>query len=306
MKTNLSSQITLKRIPTRYYRPENAYENSVLTRLEKISTDIYESIDGGSLAIAKEIAEGIRSKQKENQQYVLALPGGRSPLTVYKELIRMHKKEGLSFANVIVFVEYEFYPLVTASSGNLASLKDALLNHIDIKSEHINAPDGMMPKDAIINFCREYEKKIEEVGGIDYMLLGVGQNSNIMFNPSGTPLSARTRLVLLEGAARKEASRTFPSIDSVPAGVITMGISTMMNAKTLTLMAWGEEKADIVARTVEGKVTDAVPSSLLQNHLQAKLVIDLSAGYHLTRISNPWLVTSCEWDNRRIGHNIKV
>ncbi|MDL2265055.1 glucosamine-6-phosphate deaminase [Parabacteroides sp. OttesenSCG-928-G21] len=304
MKTNLSSQITLKRIPTRYYRPENAYENSVLTRLEKISTDIYESIDGGSLAIAKEIAEGIRSKQKENQQYVLALPGGRSPLTVYKELIRMHKKEGLSFANVIVFVEYEFYPLVTASSGNLASLKDALLNHIDIKSEHINAPDGMMPKDAIINFCREYEKKIEEVGGIDYMLLGVGQNSNIMFNPSGTPLSARTRLVLLEGAARKEASRTFPSIDSVPAGVITMGISTMMNAKTLTLMAWGEEKADIVARTVEGKVTDAVPSSLLQNHLQAKLVIDLSAGYHLTRISNPWLVTSCEWDNKQIRRAI--
>lgn len=304
MKTNLSSQITLTRIPTRYYRPENAFEHSVLTRLEKIPTDIYESLEEGSKAIALELATAIRRKQEMREMFVLALPGGRSPLTIYKELIRMHKEEQLSFSNVIVFVEYEFYPLSNASSGNVSQLKAELLDHIDILPENIYAPDGMMPKDDIIEFCAQYEQTINEVGGIDCMLLGVGHTSNIMFNASGTTISSRTRLVYLEGAARKEASRTFPSIDSVPAGVITMGISTMMNAKNVILMAWGEDKAGIIAKTVENKVTDAVPSSYLQNHPHAKVVIDLNAGYELTRISHPWLVTSAEWDNQLIRRAI--
>ena len=120
MKTNLSSQITLTRIPLRYYRPENAFEHSVLTRLEKIPTNIYESAEEGSFAIAKEIATQIRKKQDIGKPFVIALPGGRSPLSVYKELIRMHKEEKLSFRNVIAFVEYEFYSLAHPSAGNLA------------------------------------------------------------------------------------------------------------------------------------------------------------------------------------------
>jgi len=304
MKTDLSSQITLTRIPIRYYRPENAFEHSVLTRLEKIPTDIYESMTEGSIAIAQEIAKAIRKKQEAGKHIALAIPGGRSPLNVYDELIRMHKEEELSFSNVIIFVEYEFYPLPTATAGNLARLKEELLDHIDILPENIYAPDGMMPKDCIIEFCQNYEKKIKQIGGIDYMLMGVGHTSNIMFNAGGTPISTRTRLIFLEGAARKEASRTFPSVDSVPAGVISMGISTMMNAKNVILMAWGEDKAGIIAKTVEDKVSDAIPSSYLQNHPHAKVVIDLSAAYDLTRISHPWLVTSCEWDNKLIRRAI--
>jgi len=304
MKTNLSSQITLTRIPTRYYHPENAFEHSVLTRLEKIPTDIYESSDKGSLAIAQEVATNIRKKQEAGQNFVLALPGGRSPETVYKELIRMHKEEQLSFSNVIIFVEYEFYPLQNAAAGNVQRLKTELLDHIDINPANIYAPDGMMPKDEIIKFCEAYDAKINEVGGIDYMLMGVGHTSNIMFNAAGTSTSTRTRLVYLEGGARKEASRTFPSIESVPAGVITMGISTMMSAKHVILMAWGEDKAGIIAKTVEDKISDQVPSSYLQNHPAAKVVIDLSAAYDLTRISHPWLVTSCEWDNKLIRRAI--
>ena len=362
MKTDLSSQITLTRIPQRYYRPENAFEHSVLTRLEKIPTNIYESADEGSFAIAKEIADQIRKKQEIGENFVMAIPGGRSPLSVYKELIRMHKEEQLSFRNVVVFVEYEFFPLVSPSAGNVAQLKEALLDHIDIAPENIYAPDGCMPKDAIIDFCRMYEENIQKAGGLDYILLGVGHASNIMFNgvgstlssrtrlvllegaarkeasrtfPSldnvpagvitmgiatmmkarghasnimfngvGSTLSSRTRLVLLEGAARKEASRTFPSLDNVPAGVITMGIATMMKARNVILMAWGEDKAKIIAKTVEGKVSDAVPSSYLQNHTNAKVVVDLSAAYDLTRISHPWLVTNCEWDNKLIRRAI--
>ena len=304
MKTNLSSQITLTRIPLRYYRPENAFEHSVLTRLEKIPTNIYESAEEGSFAIAKEIATQIRKKQDIGKPFVIALPGGRSPLSVYKELIRMHKEEKLSFRNVIAFVEYEFYPLANPSAGNLARLKEELFDQVDIDPANIYCPDGSMPKDAILDFCRQYEETIQSVGGIDCMLLGIGNSSNIMFNVGGTTISSRTRMVLLEGASRKEAARTFPSQENVPAGIITMGISTMMNARSVILMAWGEDKASIVAKTVEGKVSDAVPSSYLQNHPNAKVVIDLSAAYDLTRISHPWLVTSCEWDNKLIRRAI--
>ncbi len=304
MKTNLSSQITLTRIPTRYYRPENAFEHSVLTRLEKVPTAIYESMEEGSFAVAKEIAAQIRKKQEAGQKFVLALPGGRSPESVYKELVRMHKEEQLSFRHVIVFVEYEFYPLSSSTSGVVNRLKAELFDQVDILPENIYYPDGRMPKDAILEFCAQYEEKIQQVGGIDCMLLGIGSNSNIMFNSAGTLQSSRTRMVLLEGASRKEAAATFASTDNVPAGIITMGISTMLKARSVILMAWGDEKAAIMKETIEGKISDGTPSTYLQIHQNAKAIVDLSAAYSLTRISHPWLVTSCEWDNKLIRRAI--
>lgn len=304
MKTNLSSQITLTRIPTRYYRPENAFEHSVLTRLEKVPTTIFESMEEGSFAVAKEIAAQIRKKQEAGQKFVLALPGGRSPESVYKELVRMHKEEQLSFRHVIVFVEYEFYPLSSSTSGVVNRLKAELFDQVDILPENIYYPDGRMPKDAILEFCAQYEEKIQQVGGIDCMLLGIGSNSNIMFNSAGTLQSSRTRMVLLEGASRKEAAATFASTDNVPAGIITMGISTMLKARSVILMAWGDEKAAIMKETIEGKISDGTPSTYLQIHQNAKAIVDLSAAYSLTRISHPWLVTSCEWDNKLIRRAI--
>lgn len=304
MKTNLSSQITLTRIPTRYYRPENAFEHSVLTRLEKVPTAIYESMEEGSFAVAKEIAAQIRKKQEAGQKFVLALPGGRSPESVYKELVRMHKEEQLSFRHVIVFVEYEFYPLSSSTSGVVNRLKAELFDQVDILPENIYYPDGRMPKDAILEFCAQYEEKIQQVGGIDCMLLGIGSNSNIMFNSAGTLQSSRTRMVLLEGASRKEAAATFASTDNVPAGIITMGISTMLKARSVILIAWGDEKAAIMKETIEGKISDGTPSTYLQIHQNAKAIVDLSAAYSLTRISHPWLVTSCEWDNKLIRRAI--
>lgn len=304
MKTNLSSQITLTRIPTRYYRPENAFEHSVLTRLEKVPTTIFESMEEGSFTVAKEIAAQIRKKQEAGQKFVLALPGGRSPESVYKELVRMHKEEQLSFRHVIVFVEYEFYPLSSSTSGVVNRLKAEFFDQVDILPENIYYPDGRMPKDAILEFCAQYEEKIQQVGGIDCMLLGIGSNSNIMFNSAGTLQSSRTRMVLLEGASRKEAAATFASTDNVPAGIITMGISTMLKARSVILMAWGDEKAAIMKETIEGKISDGTPSTYLQIHQNAKAIVDLSAAYSLTRISHPWLVTSCEWDNKLIRRAI--
>ncbi|MCD7937343.1 MAG: glucosamine-6-phosphate deaminase [Tannerellaceae bacterium] len=304
MKTNLSSQITLTRIPTRYFRPENAYEHSVLTRYEKIPTTIFESADEGSIAIANEIAKQIRKKQEEGTNFVLALPGGRSPQSVFKELIRKYKEEHLSFRNVIVFNVYEFYPLVASAFSNLSYLKDYFLDHVDIDPKNVYSPDGTMPTDAIYDFCRHYEGLIRMVGGIDYMLLGIGHAGNIGFNGPGSTTSVGTRLVLLNNDDRKEASKIFKSIENVPASVITMGVSTILNAKHITLMAWGENKAEIIRRTVEGKVSDTDPATYLQNHSNARVMIDLGAAYHLTRISHPWLVSSCDWDNQLIRRAI--
>ncbi len=304
MKTNLSSQITLTRIPTRYFRPENAYEHSVLTRYEKIPTTIFESADEGSIAIANEIAKQIRKKQEEGTNFVLALPGGRSPQSVFKELIRKYKEEHLSFRNVIVFNVYEFYPLVASAFSNLSYLKDYFLDHVDIDPKNVYSPDGTMPTDAIYDFCRHYEGLIRMVGGIDYMLLGIGHAGNIGFNGPGSTTSVGARLVLLNNDDRKEASKIFKSIENVPASVITMGVSTILNAKHITLMAWGENKAEIIRRTVEGKVSDTDPATYLQNHSNARVMIDLGAAYHLTRISHPWLVSSCDWDNQLIRRAI--
>lgn len=304
MKTNLSSQITLTRIPSRYFRPENAYEHSVLTRYEKIPTTIFESADEGSVAIANEIAAQIRRKQENGENFVLALPGGRSPQSVFKELIRQYKEEHLSFRNVIVFNVYEFYPLAATAFSNLGYLKGYFLDHVDIDPKNIYSPDGTMPMDAIYEFSRHYEGLIRMVGGIDYMLLGIGHAGNIGFNGPGSTTSVGTRLVLLNNDDRKEASKIFKSIENVPASVITMGVSTILNAKQITLMAWGENKAEIIRRTVEGKVSDTDPATYLQNHTNAKVMVDLRGAYHLTRISHPWLVSNCDWDNQLIRRAI--
>ena len=304
MRENLSSQITLRRISEKYYKPENAYEYSVLTRYEKIPTHVYTSMDEGSLLVANEIATEIRRKQSENKKFVLVLPGGRSPYTLCQYLIQMHKNGELSFHNVIVFLLYEFYPLSSPANSNLTQLKETFLNHVDILPEHLFFPDGFMNKTDIHDFCSKYEETIKSFGGIDYMLLGIGMAGTIGFNCSGTSVSSRTNLTLMDDTSRKESAQLFNSIENVPAGVITMGLGTIMDAKKITLISWGESKASIIKETIEGQVVDTTPATCLQHHANVKAIIDLSSASGLTRISYPWLVTKCEWDNKLIRRAI--
>ncbi|MDR0697659.1 MAG: glucosamine-6-phosphate deaminase [Tannerella sp.] len=304
MRKNLSSQITLIRIPEKYYKPENEFEYSVLTRFEKIPAHIYASMDEGSLEIAHEIAGEIRNRQKVGKTFVLALPGGRSPHTLFQHLINIHKKEKLSFNNVVVFLLYEFYPLSNATNSNLHQLQEAFLNHVDILPKNIFYPDGFINKNDISEFCEKYEKKIKDVGGIDYMLLGIGMAGTIGLNSAGASMSSGTHLVLMDNTSRKESAQLFSSPENVPAGVITMGLRTIMDAKTVVLISWGESKAAIIKKTIEGPITDALPATCLQHHSNAKIIIDLSSAYNLTRISHPWLVTNCEWDNKLIRRAI--
>ena len=301
MKTNLSSQITLNRVSPRYYKPENAFERSVLTRLEKIPTDIYESVEEGAEQIALDVAQLIRDKQKAGRFCVLALAGGNSPRQVYAALVRMHKEEGLSFRNVIVFNLYEYYPLnPDAINSNLNALNEMLLNHVDIDKQNVYSPDGTIPKDNIFEYCRLYEQRIANLGGLDVAIIGIGRVGNIGFNEPGSRLNSTTRLILLDNDSRNEASKTFGSIESTPISSITMGVSTILNATKIYLIAWGEEKAHMVKECVEGATTDTIPASYLQTHNNARIVTDLSAAANLTRIQRPWLVTSCEWNDKLI------
>ncbi|MDY2642674.1 MAG: glucosamine-6-phosphate deaminase [Mediterranea sp.] len=301
MRTNLSSQITLNRVSTRYYRPENAFERSVLTRLEKVPTEIYESAEEGAGQIALDIAQLIRDKQKAGRFCVLALAGGASPRSVYAQLVRMHQEEGLSFRNVIVFNLYEYYPLTAdAVNSNLNQLREMLLDHVDIDRQNIFSPDSTIAKDAIFEYCRLYEQRIESYGGIDMAILGIGRVGNIGFNEPGSRINSTTRLILLDNASRNDAAKIFGSIDNTPVSSITMGVQTILNARKVYLLAWGEEKAQMIKACVEGNITDTIPASFLQTHNNAHIAIDLSAASNLTRIQRPWLVTSCEWNDKLI------
>ena len=301
MKTNLSSQITLHKVSPRYYRPENAFEKSVLTRLEKIPTDICESMDEGARYIACEIAQTIRERQNTGRFCILALSGGNSPRRVYQELARMHREEGLSFRNVVVFNMYEYYPLAAdAVNSNLNALKEMLLDHVDIDAQNIFSPSGTLAKDAIFEYCRLYEQRIANFGGIDIALLGIGRVGNIAFNEPGSRINSTTRLILLDNASRNEASKTFGTLENTPVSSITMGVATILGAKKVFLMAWGESKASMIKECVEGNMADSIPASFLQAHNNAHVIVDLSAAANLTRIRRPWLVTSCEWNDKLI------
>ncbi|MEG1617111.1 MAG: glucosamine-6-phosphate deaminase [Bacteroidales bacterium] len=304
MKTNLSSQIKLDRIPQKYYRPTNALEHTALTRFEKIFTDVYESSQQAASEIALEIAQLIRQRQKEYRSCVLALTGGNQAQGVYEELVKMHKEQKLSFSNVVVFNVADFYPNPDASKTLLHTLKEDLLDLVDINPANVFSPNSDDEKESVLEFCANYEKQIEKHGGLDLALLSLGQSGSIAFNEAGSQANSATRLILLDSETRKNVSKLYNTNEGAPACAITMGISTLMKAQRVILMSWGENRSNLVTEIVEGEVSDARPASYLQNHPNAKMILDLPAAEQLTRLSHPWLVTSCEWNDKLIRRAI--
>ena len=300
MRTNLSSQISLNSVSPRYYRPENAVERSVLTRFENIPTDIYESIEEGTNQIASEIIAKIQDRQREGKFCTIALGTGTSLRPLFAELVRRHKDEGISFRNVVIFNLYEFYPLTEEGAGSsFSNLMKLFLAEVDIDHQNIFSMDGSIPQEAIIDHCRLYEQRIQTFGGIDIAVMGVGREGNIAMNEPGSHASSTTRLILLDATSRSEAAHNL-GVDNLPTCSITMGINSILSARKVYMLAWGEEKADIIRKAVEEKVVDTLPASYLQLHSNAVVCIDLSAAAHLTRIQRPWLVTNCEWNNKLI------
>lgn len=278
------------------YKAPGTHEEN---RFEKLHNIVVPSAAKGSELIAQEIADLIRNKQAKNKKCVLGLATGSSPLSVYAELVRMHKEEGLSFENVITFNLDEYWPM---GKDNLQSyhhfMHENLFNHIDIKPENIHIPDGEVKSTQVRAFCQEYEAKIEAVGGLDFQLLGIGRTGHIGFNEPGSNQNSRTRLVNLDHITREDAAEGFQGLEFVPKRAITMGIATVLSAKRVVLMAWGQKKSAVIQQAVEGAITSTLPSSFLQLHKNTTLVLDEEAGADLTRIKTPWLVQTCEWNDK--------
>ncbi len=269
-----------------------------LTRFEKIHTEIFEGSREASVAVAQEVAQLIRAKQENEEPCVLGLATGSSPLGVYKELVRLHQEEGLSFKNVISFNLDEYYPMAPqALQSYVRFMDDHLFNHVDINKDNINIPDGTMSKDEVSAFCTDYEQKIKFYGGLDLQILGIGRTGHIGFNEPGSHYNSRTRLITLDHITKMDAASDFFGEDNVPRRAITMGVRTILNADRIILMAWGEGKAAIIQETVEGDVTEAVPATYLQNHPNATIVLDSASSAELVRVKTPWLVGDCNWDD---------
>ena len=300
MKTNLSSEISLSHVSRRLYCPNDVIEQSRLTRLEQLPTTIYETPRTGAKTVAGYIAEQIRLRQQQEKPYVLSLSPGRSTGDVFAELVRMHREEGLSFKNVVFFDLFEYYPLTDNKSGNHAQVKARLLSQIDILPENIHSIPWNIKKEEIVAFCDDYERSIAAVGGIDFLLLGIGRGGNIAINEPGSSFNSVTRLVLLDNNSKEDAKIMFGSSERVPVSAITMGIDTILQAKEIMLVAWGEHKSATVRTAVEQRYDVACPASALQLHKNVRVLLDLSAAASLTRIATPWVVSSCEWDDQLV------
>ena len=299
MRMNLSSQISLNRVSPKYYRPETMVDRSVLTKYEKIPVNISESIEEGVKNVADDIVRKIREKQREGQFCTLALGTGMSLRPLYAELVRRHKEEGVSFRNVVVYNLYEYYPLSEGQTGSFTQLTELLLKHVDIDRQNVFTMNGRVAQEAVLDHCLLYEQRIRNFGGIDICLMGVGREGNIAMNEPGSTTSSTTRLILVDNVSLMEAARNLGQ-DNLPPCSITMGVGTILKARKIYLLAWGEGKADIVRQAVEETITDNLPASFLQLHQNAEVDIDINAAMHLTRIQRPWLVTSCEWNDKLI------
>lgn len=301
MKLNLSSKIVLNQIPEEFYRPATAIERSEITRFEKVPTDIFPTIEEGAVDIANQLEADIKKREQEGRKFVMGVGSGSSLTPIFQELIRRYEAGRLSFRNVVVFNAYEYFPLNAENvNRSINQLKERFLNHVDIEAENIFTPDGTLAQDDVQEHCRQYEQHIKEQGGLDVILLGIGRMGNIATNEPGSSLTSASRLILIDETAREEMKMSFGSQETVPPCSITMGVSTILSARRIFLTAWGEEKADIIKKTVEGKVSDTVPASFLQTHNDAHVVIDLSAAAKLTRIQHPWLVASCKWTDKLV------
>ena len=265
---------------------------------EHISTQIFKDSQAASIAVAEEIVNNINTNANSEKPYILGLATGSTPTRVYEELIRLYKAQKVSFQNVITFNLDEYFPMQPeALQSYVRFMNEHLFDHIDIRPENINIPDGTCPKEQIHQYCKAYEQKIDDLGGIDFQLLGIGRTGHIGFNEPGSNEQTFTRLITLDQVTRQDAASDFFSAEGVPQKAITMGVGTILKAKKLVMMAWGEGKAQVIKKAVEGPITDHLPSSFLQKHTNAVVVLDEAASSELTRIKTPWLIETCDWTN---------
>ncbi len=269
------------------------------TRYEKLPVTVYATPAEASKAVAARIATLIRGKQARGEKAILGLATGVTPIALYAELVRLHKEESLSFKNVVTFNLDEYYPMQpTAVQSYVRFMNRQLFDHIDIDRANIHIPDGTLKEENIAAWCLNYEKQIEDLGGLDLQVLGIGRTGHIGFNEPGSAPNSGTRLVTLDELTRTDASRDFGGKQNVPTKAITMGVGTIFKAREIILMAWSEKKAPIIKKAVEGELSADVPATYLQLSDHVEFILDTPAASELTRFDTPWLVKDCVWDNQ--------
>src|SRR5947209_5091731 len=258
--------------------------------VERIRTEIFGDSRQVDKAVAAEIATLIRAKASAGQNCVLGLATGSTPTGVYGELVRLHREERLSFANVVTFNLDEYFPMQPRDLQSYQRfMREHLFDHIDIDPQNVRIPDGTVPVERVGEYCAGYEAEIAKAGGIDLQVLGIGRTGHIGFNEPGSARDSRTRIITLDRVTRMDAASDFFGEWNVPRKAITMGVETILSAKTVVLLAFGEHKAGIIRRAVEGEVSSSVAASYLQQHASARIVLDPAAASELTRFKTPWL-----------------
>ena len=269
---------------------------------EKIPVRVFAEAADASVAIAAEIAALIRARAAAGKPCILGLPTGSTPTGVYAELVRLHRAEGLSFNNVITFNLDEYFPMPREELQSYwRFMHEHLFDHVDIPPAQVHMPDGRIPVEDVAAFCAAYEQAITDAGGLDLQLLGIGRTGHIGFNEPGSGRDSRTRLITLDKMTRMDAASDFFGEEHVPRRAITMGVGTILTARRIILMAWGENKAPIIAQAVEGPISTSVAASFLQEHPNARIVLDAAAAAELTRFKTPWLVESTGQGDKEAG-----
>jgi len=269
------------------------------TRFEKIHNITYDNVAEASALVAQEIANGIRNCKSEF--YVLGLATGSSPIGVYKELVRLHKEENLTFKNVVTFNLDEYFGLKIEDKNSYHSFMHThLFDHINLPKDQIYIPDGSLSEKEVSAYCLSYEEKIESFGGIDFQLLGIGRTAHIGFNEPGSHINSITRMIALDPITREDAASDFNGLNFVPTKAITMGIGSILNAKRIVLLGWGHKKAAVLALTIEKEITNTYPATFLQNHPNCTFILDAEASAELSKHKTPWLVKECDWTERLI------
>lgn len=273
-----------QRIPAQYLRHT------------KIPTLMFRNSREAARHVAAMVESLIRENNAAGKPTVLGLPTGSTPVGIYRELIRLHKDEGLDFSLVITFNLDEYFPMTADSIHSYHKWMHAnFFDHVNIPAANIHIPRGDVPADEIENWCAEYEEAIRQVGGIQLQLLGIGRTGHIAFNEPGSSFNSRTRLVALDPVTRKDAAASFFGEDNVPVQAVTMGVGSILDARKIVIVALGDHKSKIVRCAVEGEVTDEVTASYLQRHTNALFVLDDAAASELTAIKTPWLVGPVDW-----------
>jgi len=274
------------------------HATGTLSHRNRIAYRVFAESTDASSAVALEIAELIRSRAAEQRMCVFGLATGSTPVNVYSELIRLHREEGLSFGNVITFNLDEYFPMQSDALQSYARFMDEhLFDHVDIPRENINVPDGTIAIEQVTEYCREYDRRIAEAGGIDLQLLGIGRTGHIGFNEPGSEQTSQTRLITLDAVTRTDAASDFFGIENVPRRAITMGVGSILQARRIRMLAFGEGKSAIVQRAVEGEVTPLVPATFLQNHDDVVLLLDEGAAAELSDQKWPWRSGGVDWDD---------